>query len=74
MCDVHRDLIGETDLKFGTEIGNPDVLFLCLGHGLSREFIDTHKIGESCRIIDLGNDFRLDGDYAVRHFFYGLCE
>ena len=74
VCDVHRDLIGETDLKFGTEIGNPDVLFLCLGHGLSREFIDSHKIGESCRIIDLGNDFRLDGDYAGRHFVYGLCE
>ena len=74
VSDVHRDLIGETDLKFGTELGNPDVIFLCLGHGLSREFLDTHSIGGSCRIIDLGNDFRLDGDYAGRHFVYGLCE
>ena len=74
VSDVHRDLIGETDLKFGTGIGNPDVLFLCLGHGLSREFIDTHEISSSCRIIDLGNDFRLDGDYAGRKFVYGLCE
>ena len=74
VSEVHRDLTGETDLAFGTEIGDPDVLFLCLGHGLSREFIDTHKISGSCRIIDLGNDFRLDGDYAGRHFTYGLCE
>ena len=74
VCEVHRDLIGETDLKFGKEVGKPDVLFLCLGHGLSREFLDTHDIGDSCRVIDLGNDFRLDGDYAGRHFIYGLCE
>ncbi len=74
VTSVHRDLIGDTDLCFGTELNNPDVLFLCLGHGLSREFIDTHSIGSGCRIIDLGNDFRLDADYAGRHFVYGLTE
>ncbi len=74
VTDIHRDLYGETTLCFGTELNNPDVLFLCLGHGISREFIDSHKIGADCRIIDLGNDFRLDGDYAGRHFVYGLCE
>lgn len=74
VSDVHRDLIGETDLKFSRETGNPDVIFLCLGHGLSREFIDTREISPDCRIIDLGNDFRLDGDYAGRQFVYGLCE
>ena len=71
---VHRDLIGETDLCFGYELNDPDVIFLCLGHGISRQFVDTHDIKPSCRIIDLGNDFRLDGDYAGRHFVYGLCE
>lgn len=74
VSDIHRDLIGETDLEFGTELNEPDVIFLCLGHGLSREFIDTHEISGSCRIIDLGNDFRLDGNYAGRKFVYGLCE
>ena len=74
VCDVHRDLIGETGLKFGKDIGNPDVLFLCLGHGLSREFLDTHDISENCRIIDLGNDFRTEGNYGGRTFVYGLCE
>ena len=74
VASVHRDLIGETDLCFGTELNDPDVIFLCLGHGISRQFVDSHEIGPDCRIIDLGNDFRLDGDYAGRQFVYGLCE
>ena len=74
VASVHRDLIGETDLCFGKEMNDPDVIFLCLGHGISREFVDTHDIKPSCRIIDLGNDFRLDGNYAGRQFIYGLCE
>ena len=74
VTSVHRDLIGETDLCFTTELNDPDVIFLCLGHGISRQFVDTHDIKPSCRIIDLGNDFRLDGDYAGRNFVYGLCE
>lgn len=74
VASVHRDLIGETDLCFGKELNNPDVIFLCLGHGISRQFVDTHDIKPECRIIDLGNDFRLDGDYAGRNFVYGLCE
>ena len=74
VASVHRDLIGETDLCFGKELNDPDVIFLCLGHGISRQFVDTHEIKPECRIIDLGNDFRLDGDYAGRNFVYGLCE
>ena len=74
VTSVHRDLIGETDLCFSTELNDPDVIFLCLGHGISRQFVDTHDIKPECRIIDLGNDFRLDGDYAGRNFVYGLCE
>lgn len=74
VASVHRDLIGETDLCFGKELNDPDVIFLCLGHGISRQFVDTHDIKPECRIVDLGNDFRLDGDYAGRNFVYGLCE
>lgn len=74
VASVHRDLIGETDLCFGKSLNDPDVIFLCLGHGISREFVDTHDIKPECRIIDLGNDFRLDGNYAGRSFVYGLCE
>lgn len=74
VSSVHRDLIGETDLCFGKELNDPDVIFLCLGHGISRQFVDSHEIKPECRIIDLGNDFRLDGSYAGRNFVYGLCE
>ena len=74
LAEIHRDLLGETDLCFGTELTDPDVIFLCLGHGISRQFVDAHDIKPECRIIDLGNDFRLDGDYAGRNFVYGLCE
>ena len=74
LTEIHRDLIGETDLGFGAELNDPDVIVRCLGHGISRQFVDTHDIKPECRIIDLGNDFRLDGNYAGRNFVYGLCE
>ena len=74
VCEVHRDLIGETDLKFTDKPVNPDVVFLCLGHGLSREFLDTHQLPEHCKVIDLGNDFRLDPEYQGKTFIYGLTD
>lgn len=74
VSSVHTDLIGETDLEFSDNLNNPDVLFLCLGHGVSREFISTHTISKECKIIDLGNDFRLEPDFDGRHFAYGLTD
>ena len=74
LSSVHRDLIGETDLVFSDSIGNPDVLFLCLGHGISEKFLKTNTIPDSCKIIDLGNDFRLEPTFQNRTFVYGLCE
>lgn len=74
VTNFHRDLLGETDLVFTDQLGNPDVIFLCLGHGLSREFVDTHDIPQGCRIVDLGNDFRIDSDYKGMHFVYGLTD
>lgn len=74
IAEMHRDLLGETDLRFTDNIGNPDVIFLCLGHGLSRAFLDENDIPKSCKIIDLGNDFRNQPDYAGRNFVFGLCE
>ena len=58
--EVHQDLLGRTDLKFSSEI-NPevDVLFLCLGHGNSRKFLENNSFSESTKVIDLSNDFRL---------------
>ncbi|MBP5504871.1 MAG: N-acetyl-gamma-glutamyl-phosphate reductase [Bacteroidales bacterium] len=74
ITDFHRDLLGETDLRFTDTTGEPDVMFLCLGHGLSREFLSTHKLPEHCKIIDLGQDFRNDPDFDGKHFVYGLTD
>lgn len=74
LSSVHRDLMGETDLVFTDAIGNPDVLFLCLGHGLSEKFLSNNEIPSSCKVIDLGNDFRLKPAFQNRSFEYGMCE
>ncbi|MGI6074621.1 MAG: N-acetyl-gamma-glutamyl-phosphate reductase [Fermentimonas sp.] len=72
--EVHRDLIGETDLTFTDKFDNPDVIFLCLGHGLSRDFLKSNVLPEECRIIDLGNDFRNEPTFDGKNFVFGLCE
>ena len=49
---VHQDLIGETDLNFTDKLKNDvDVLFLCLGHGESKSFLEENKIADKIRII-----------------------
>ena len=74
---VHQDLIGSTDLVFSSEIDfDVDVLFLCLGHGNSKAFLEQHTFSESTKIIDLSNDFRLKDDavFQGKEFLYGLPE
>lgn len=74
---VHRDLIGDTDLDFVQKI-NPEVevLFLCLGHGNSKTFLEAHTFSDHTKIIDLSNDFRLtaDSEFLNKKFVYGLPE
>src|SRR5690606_22619093 len=57
---VHNDLFGDTDLKFASSLNeNIDVLFLCVGHGNARSFLEKHRISDQTKIIDLSQDFRL---------------
>jgi N-acetyl-gamma-glutamyl-phosphate reductase len=77
ISDVHSDLIGDTDLKFTTEIPQDiDVLFLCVGHGDAKKFLEANPINESIKIIDLSQDFRLNRNSSInnRKFVYGLPE
>jgi len=74
---VHEDLIGETDRIFDAEWNyDVDVLFLCLGHGEAKKFIEANSpVTGRVRIIDLSQDYRLsrpllDGQPAI----YGLPE
>ena len=74
---VHQDLIGSTELEFSSEINSKvDVLFLCLGHGNSKTFLEQNTFSETTKIIDLSNDFRLEADknFNGKEFFYGLPE
>ena len=51
---VHEDLVGDTTLKFSKDLdGQEDVIFLCMGHGKSREYLDQNPIPANARIIDL---------------------
>lgn len=75
VTDVHSDLFGDTDIVFVAEVpAEVDVLFLCMGHGKSRAFLEKHPT--TAKVIDLGNDFRLkaDRDVCGRHFAYGLID
>src|SRR5260221_9659355 len=74
---VHADLLGETDLKFSERYHyNVDVIFFCAGHGEAKKFVESNDIPSSVKLIDIGNDFRLNKDAAIkgRKFVYGLPE
>ena len=74
---VHQDLIGSTKLHF-TDTINPsvDIVFLCLGHGNSKKFLQQNQFSANTKIIDLSNDFRLTADsvFEEKEFVYGLPE
>lgn len=74
---VHQDLVGSLNRVF-TDTVNPnvDVLFLCLGHGNSVKFLSENTFSKDTKIIDLGNDFRLEADkvFEGKTFVYGLPE
>lgn len=75
LYDVHSDLLGETEMVFSTEPStDTDLVFLCLGHGISREFLDKNQLPDKVSVIDLGNDFRIEPHYGNRDFVYGLSD
>ena len=75
--EIHPDLLGKTDIIFSDQISTDiDVLFLCLGHGKSRIFLDKYNFKSDTIIIDLSSDFRLTNKnkYKSRNFLYSLPE
>lgn len=72
---VHTDLTGDTELKFTDTLQHDvDVIFLCLGHGESKKFLQENAIHDSVKVIDLSHDFRLGDSVHNRKFVYGLPE
>ena len=74
VTDVHTGLFGETDLVFTREMpfDEIDLLFFCTAHGDTRKFMESHKLPDELRIIDLSADYRLDA--PDNDFVYGLPE
>jgi len=72
---VHADLLGETEQLFTGELSNDiDVMFLCLGHGESKKFLEATDVAAHVKVIDLSQDFRLGETVKDRTFVYGLPE
>lgn len=72
---VHADLLGETEMTFTGDVHSDiDVLFLCLGHGEAKKFLEVTDIASTVKIIDLSQDFRLGETVKGREFVYGLPE
>ena len=75
--EVHKDLIGEINLRFVEEVNlDVDVLFLCGGYGKAKEFMMGHHLPDSLHIVDLSHDFRLNETKSIQNkmFDYGLPE
>lgn len=75
ISSVHPDLLGETDVKFTGDLQHDvDVVFLCLGHGESKKFLQENNFANKTKVIDLSQDFRLGESINGRSFVYGLPE
>lgn len=70
---AHPDLEGETNLMFVAELTEGlDVVFLCSGHGKSKQILNEGQVPDGAKIIDLSADFRLKD--RSHSFVYGLPE
>lgn len=77
LYEVHNDLFGDTELTFSSDFHSDiDVLFLCVGHGDARKFLNANPVAASVKIIDLSQDYRLRANtaYQGQQFVYGLPE
>lgn len=74
LTNIHSGLIGETDLKFTSQLPltEVDALFLCSAHGDSKKFMEHNVVPASVKIIDLSTDFRTKS--PNHDFIYGLPE
>ncbi|ROH99445.1 N-acetyl-gamma-glutamyl-phosphate reductase [Chryseobacterium daecheongense] len=74
ISDLYPDLTTVCELVLTDQPEDVDILFLCLPHKESQNWLAQNLINEETLIIDLGNDFRLDGNFGNRNFIYGLPE
>lgn len=79
LYSAHPDLFGDTGMIFTNEISPADVLFFCMGHNKSAEFMNAYPFAPQTKIIDLSHDFRINPFFQTTdgrnlEFVYGLPE
>jgi N-acetyl-gamma-glutamyl-phosphate reductase len=78
ISNVHSDLVGDTNMVFisDADYSKIDVLFLCVGHGDAKKFVDNTDLPKSLKIIDLSQDFRWGANpiATAEGWVYGLTE
>ncbi|AZA83093.1 N-acetyl-gamma-glutamyl-phosphate reductase [Chryseobacterium lactis] len=74
ISDLYPDLTTVCEMVLTNESHEVDVLFLCLPHKESQNWLTQNPANEETLVIDLGNDFRLEGNFENRNFIYGLPE
>ncbi len=74
LSSVHTDLEGQCSMAFAAEPNWEviDVLFLCVGHGDARKYLEATSLPERVKIIDLSQDYRIEPN--TEDFVYGLTE
>lgn len=74
ISDLYPDLTTVCEKVLTDQPEDVDILFLCLPHKESRNWLTRNAVKDETLVIDLGNDFRLDGKFGNRNFIYGLPE
>lgn len=74
ITDVHEGLYGETTMRFTDELplDEIDCLFFCTAHGDTKNFMESHTVPDTVKIVDLSMDYRIKS--AEHDFVYGLPE
>jgi N-acetyl-gamma-glutamyl-phosphate reductase len=74
ISDLYPDLTAVCEMVLTDKPEDVDILFLCLPHKESQNWLTQNAVNDETLVIDLGNDFRLDGKFGNRNFIYGLPE
>lgn len=74
ISDLYPDLTTVCEMVLTDKPEDVDILFLCLPHKESQNWLTQNPVKDETLVIDLGNDFRLKGNFGNRDFIYGLPE
>lgn len=74
ISDLYPDLTTVCEMVLTNQAEEVDILFLCLPHKESQNWLTQNPVANETLVVDLGNDFRLEGNFESREFIYGLPE